>query len=97
MALQFLDLAEVELAEAIEDYNIQEKNLGNKFFEEIQEALARIVQFPQAWSKIGQNTHRYLLRKFPYSLLYVIDDEIILSVAIAHRHREPSYYSDRVT
>jgi mRNA-degrading endonuclease RelE of RelBE toxin-antitoxin system len=39
---------------------------------------------------------RCRLRRFPYGLIYAIDEGDILIVAVAHTHRRPDYWRDRM-
>jgi mRNA-degrading endonuclease RelE of RelBE toxin-antitoxin system len=39
---------------------------------------------------------RCRLRRFPYGLIYAIDRGDILIVAVAHAHRRPDYWRDRM-
>jgi len=54
-----------EFFRAIEYYENQNKGLGIEFIAKIEEAIARIVDFPYAWSRLGQNLRKCLLKKFP--------------------------------
>jgi hypothetical protein len=94
--VKFVLPADEELDEAICYYNLQQTGLGDMFFDEVNKTLERIKEFPFAWTKIGSHTRRCLLNKFPYSLMYVVEEDVILIVAVAHQHREPSYYCDRI-
>ncbi len=96
MDVEFIWPADLELDEAVAYYNIQIPGLGDRFFDEVSNAIERIKQFPPAWTMVGTHTRRCLLNKFPYSLLYTVESDLILIVAVAHQHREPSYYFDRI-
>jgi hypothetical protein len=39
---------------------------------------------------------RCLVPKFPYSIIFSIEPEFILVVAVAHAKRKPGYWHDRV-
>lgn len=96
MNCKFLYPAEIELDEAIKYYNYQLPGLGYRFYQEISSAIERIKIMPEAWTKLGNRTRRYLLKGFPYSLLYVFDEKEILVTAIAHHHRNPKQFIDRL-
>ena len=59
-------------------------------------AIDRIRRFPEAWHPMGNEIRRCRLRRFPYGLIYSKDETGILILAVAHSHREPSYWRDRV-
>ena len=96
MKVRFLSPASIELDEAVRYYNHQLPGLGFRFFQEVNAAIDRIKLFPDAWTKIGEQTRRCLLKGFPYVLLYVADGDEILITALAHLHRNPEHYRDRV-
>jgi plasmid stabilization system protein ParE len=76
-------------------YEAQEPGLGDAFLDDIEQALSSIQQFPQLWSVYNGEYRRYLLKRFPYGLVYRIDEARILIVAVAHLHRKPGYWKDR--
>jgi plasmid stabilization system protein ParE len=98
MKIRFLELAEQELGEAVEYYEAQELGLGFEFFEEVWSAIERIEQYPEAWQPISPRAHRCQTHRFPYGVIYQIREKEgeTLIVAIAHLHRKPSYWRNRV-
>jgi hypothetical protein len=70
--------------------------LGFRFFQETSAAIERIRLMPEAWMKVGQRTRRCILKGFPYALLYVVEKEEILITAVAHLHRDPEHYKERI-
>jgi hypothetical protein len=93
---RFLSPASTELDEAIKYYNQQVSGLGYRFIEEISDALELITFMPQAWTKVGKHTRRYLLKGFPYAILYVCEQNEIIITAIADLHRYPDHFMDRI-
>jgi len=59
-------------------------------------AIDRIRRFPEDWHPIGDEIRRCRLRRFPYGLIYSKDEAGILILAVAHTHREPDYWRDRI-
>lgn len=96
MRVRFISPANIELDEAIRYYDYQLPGLGYRFFQEVDAAIERIRLTPEAWTKIGNYTRRCLLKGFPYALFYTIEAEKILITAVAHLHREPEHYRDRI-
>ncbi len=97
MNISFLKLAEMELDDAFQYYESIQIGLGIQFQEEIQNSLARIINFPEMYQMIGEYSRRCLVHKFPYSVVYQYRDELneILVIAIAHLHRRPDYWISR--
>ncbi|HUN68857.1 MAG TPA: type II toxin-antitoxin system RelE/ParE family toxin [Burkholderiales bacterium] len=96
MNVRLLEVAQKELDEAVSHYNDQSPGLGDAFVLEAVSAIDRIRRFPQAWHPMGEEIRRCRLRRFPYGLIYSKDEEGILILAVAHTHREPGYWRDRV-
>lgn len=98
MKIKFLQPAEQELGEAVEYYEAQEQGLGFELFEEIWATIERIERYPQAWQFIGPRTRRCQTHRFPYGVIYQIreEEDEILIVAVAHLHRKPSYWQNRI-
>jgi plasmid stabilization system protein ParE len=94
---RLLDVAQRELDEAIVYYNGESPGLGDAFLLETVAAIDRIRRFPQAWHPLGNEMRRCRLRRFPYGLIYSSDEEGILILAVAHAHRKPGYWRDRIT
>ena len=96
MKIKFLTLAKVELNDAAFYYNLELDGLGDKYKEEIKKSVLRIIKFPESWPLEKGNIRKYLLHKFPYKILYSIEHDCILIIAIAHQHRKPDYWIDRI-
>ena len=96
MTIRFLEIAEIELDQAIHWYGTQAPGLGEAFLIEVLSVADRITRFPDAWHLIGENIRRCRLNRFPYGLIYAVDNEDILVLAVAHLHRRPEYWRDRL-
>lgn len=96
MNIQLLEPAQQELDEAIAWYADQAPGLGDAFLIEILKALKLITQFPQAWHPLSLETRRCRLNRFPYSVIYSQEGDGLLVIAIAHQHRKPGYWRDRL-
>jgi len=96
MKIRFLEIAEVELGEAVKFYNREVPCLGDQFLTEVLNALDRIARFPSAWHPCSKRTRRCQTKRFPYGVIYRHTQDEILVVAIANLHREPAYWEDRL-
>ena len=96
MTARFLEIAETELDEAIRWYDAQALGLGDVFLVEILAAVHRITLYPEAWHLLGDGVRRCRLTRFPYGLIYTVDKNDILVLAVAHLHRQPDYWRDRL-
>jgi toxin ParE2 len=96
MKINFLEIAQIELDDAVEFYNYEVPGLGDAFLAEVLNALNRIGEFPEAWHPCSKRTRRCQTRRFPYGIIYQKRDHEILVVAVANLHREPDYWKNRV-
>jgi len=94
--VRVLEVAQQELDEAISYYNGQVAGLGDAFLLEVVAAIERIRRFPEGWHPLSEHVRRCRLRRFPYGLIYQPDKNEIIIVAVAHSHRRPSYWRDRL-
>ena len=96
MRVRLLEPAERELDDAIAYYNAQAPGLGDAFLLELLRAIDLISQYPEAWHPLGSDTRRCRLRRFPYAAIYAREPEGLLIVAVAHLHRRPGYWRERL-
>lgn len=96
MEIRFLTVAETEVDEAVAYYNRELDGLGTQFLIDLREAVERIARLPHAWHPLSERTRRCRTRRFPYGIIYQVRQDTILVVAVAHLHRKPNYWRDRV-
>lgn len=96
MEIRFLEIAERELDEAVTYYNVESPGLGDEFLLQFLNALERIRQYSEASQRFSQNTRRCRVHRFPWGVIYQILESEILVVAVAHLHRDPGYWQNRI-
>ncbi|MEI8325258.1 MAG: type II toxin-antitoxin system RelE/ParE family toxin [Betaproteobacteria bacterium] len=96
MSLRWGKAARTELEEAVQWYEAQLPELGDKLLAEILAASVLIEQFPSAWHPLSKRARSHRLNRFPYSLIDTCraEDDIRI-VALAHQHRRPFYWRNR--
>ena len=89
--------------EALAEYNAaahyyaeQQPGLDLQFIVSIEEAIGLILEDPQRWRTIDEDVRRCLAHMFPYAILYTIEADFVLIVAVAHSSRQPSYWRKRL-
>jgi toxin ParE1/3/4 len=92
----FLAPAEEEMREAAEYYERQTRGLGHEFLAEVQRTVDRIVENPQLGQVVRRNIRRRLMPRFPFGILYRIDPQEIVIIAVMHLRRRPGYWEERV-
>ena len=95
--LEYLDEALDEAEHAARWYADRSPTAAAGFADELDVATAAIERAPETWPPYDHGTRRFLLRRFPYFLVYRVEPERVVIVAVAHAHRRPGYWKDRVT
>lgn len=97
MRFSFHPQAEEELFAAIEYYEECESGLGQAFLLEVMTAIANVTDFPTAWTKVDNDVRRCLTHRFPYAILFSIEEDTVLILAVMHLKREPGYWRSRLS
>ncbi|MBU1262910.1 type II toxin-antitoxin system RelE/ParE family toxin [bacterium] len=92
----FLPDAEADFNEAIEYYEECQAGLGNDFALEVHHAISRILEHPAGWTKVSPNCRRCLTNRFPFGVIYVVEQDSILILAIMNLHRHPACWKNRI-
>jgi toxin ParE1/3/4 len=87
--------AECDLAEAYGWYEAQVPGLGSDFLLSIDAALSSIQRTPEMYRILYKNVRRALVRRFPYGILYVVEEDRIVVLGILHARRDPMTWQDR--
>lgn len=99
MRVELLDAALHEASDAAAYYDLEVPGLGNDYIGELDRAVVAIGERPEAWPRFGvvrrQTVRRFLLSRFPYSVVYLPNDDHALIVAVAHGRRRPTYWASR--
>ena len=95
MRVIFTRFARLELEDAVRYYDLEFAGLGRRFKEEVRKAVLRVAAYPRAWSKERGDVRKCLLHKFPFKLMYSLEQDHILVIAVAHQHRKPDYWVGR--
>jgi plasmid stabilization system protein ParE len=94
--LEYLDEALEEAVAAARWYVDRSPTAATAFSSEIDEAESAIVRLPDAWPRFDHGTRRYLLRRFPFSVVYRVEAARSGIVAVAHARRRPGYWKSRM-
>ncbi|HEX5645389.1 MAG TPA: type II toxin-antitoxin system RelE/ParE family toxin [Nitrospira sp.] len=92
----FHEAASAEVNEAAKYYEERVPGLGLLFLAAVEEAAEKVLANPEAFQLVGEEIRHKLIRRFPYSLLYVIEPDRIRVIAVAHQKRRPGYWIYRL-
>jgi plasmid stabilization system protein ParE len=88
--------ATTDVKSAVAGYRRRSPKAALDFVEELNRASQTIRESPERWP-IGKNgTRRFLLWRFPFTIIYSEQQSIITIWAVAHASRRPEYWAGRL-
>lgn len=87
--------ARAELLVAIDWYLAHSPKAAENFADAVEHALREIAQAPERWPRHPFGTRRYVLPRFPYSVIYRVPGPVVHVYAVAHAKRKPGYWRAR--
>lgn len=96
MNYEFHPEAERELYEAALRYEAEVPRLGLRFGNEVERAIQVLLQHPELGASLDDDLRHFVLRKFPFSIVYAVGRDLVYIVALAHGSREPEYWRPRI-
>jgi toxin ParE1/3/4 len=95
--LDFHPEALLEFEEAVRFYNERGRDLGRRFAREVRLTTGKIEATPERWRVIEGDVRRCSVRVFPYAVLYTVERDSILILAIMHTRRQLGYWRRRLS
>lgn len=96
MNVRFLTIAQQEVDDAVVWFAERAEGKGVDFLDELDRVVRLVKTYPYASPQIEPEIRRCLFARFPYSLVYGVDNDTIIVIAVAHTHRAPHYWIDRL-
>jgi len=85
-----------ELKSALTWYLERNETAALKFAAEIDRSIELIVDSPGRWPSGEQSTRKFVLRRFPFAIIYREKPDAVQVLAVAHGYRRPGYWKDRL-
>jgi len=76
-------------------YNSQKDHLGDEFLNEIDKLQNQIKSNPKKFPKVRNDIRKAVLKRFPYSIFFVVTDKKISVIAVFHNSRNPIVWQKR--
>jgi len=95
MRVRFAEAANDELNDACGWFERQQSGLGDRFRSDVREATRLIAGSPLLFPVELEDVRRYVMRRFSYTLRYVLRGDEVWIVAVSHQHRRPDYWVER--
>lgn len=96
MRFLFHEAAEAELDHAAAYYESCKPGLGIAFAEEVFATIGVISAHPEVGTPISRNTRRFLVKRFPFGVIYQSKGSALRIIAVADLRRRPGYWEDRL-
>jgi hypothetical protein len=96
MILEFHPAARDEFVAAAEYYETAVPGLGGRFLVAVTHATAAILQHPDVGGRRGAHARQLIVTGFPYDVVYMFRNDVVSILAVAHHHRRPGYWRDRL-
>jgi toxin ParE1/3/4 len=94
-AVEVHPLAADEAEAAERWYRDRNETSATRFRRELDRAVGLIADRPDAAPPYVGNTRRFLLRRFPFFVVYRVFSQHVQVVAVAHARRRPHYWLQR--
>lgn len=85
-----------EARDAREWYAERSSVTADAFMVELDTAIDRICELPDRWATYLHGTRRYLMKRFPYLVVYRVIKDRLQVIAVAHGKRKPGYWRRRL-
>lgn len=91
----FTPAARAELIEAQDWYEGEAPGLGRRFRQAIDALAERMSANPRQFLVVLKSVRRALLRRFPYALFFVVEEQTLFVIACFHASRDPLQWQNR--
>lgn len=91
----FRRAAQAEFDAAALRYDTQRPGLGAQFLSEIGRAVDQAATHPERFSISHGSIRRVPVRRFPYSVFYLVESDRIVVLAVFHVRRDPMIWRTR--
>jgi plasmid stabilization system protein ParE len=93
---EFHPAARREFLAADDWYAARSPEASAAFLAAISDALQNVTSSPQRWPGYLYGTRRFVLQRFPFSVIYLDDPDQVRVIAVAHAKRKPGYWKRRI-
>jgi plasmid stabilization system protein ParE len=92
--LSFKEKASHELMEIHNWYELQHKGLGESFLDSVNNSLAVMTFAPRIYPVVYRQIRRASIKRFPYSIFYIVDEIAIRILRILHNRRDSNEWKN---
>lgn len=96
IAIRYLTPAVLELERAVDRYQSVSPQIVRAFLDEYLRALDQLRIFPESAPMFSKPVRRLVLRKYPYSILFYINDQQVVIVSVMAHKQNPDQWKARI-
>lgn len=87
--------AQTDIESAAAWYDRQRRGLGEEFLDEVLNVCKTLSEHPKMYPVIHKRTRRAVIRRFPFGIYFLVEEECIVVIAIMHSSRHPKQWQQR--
>jgi len=84
-----------EIQSAASWYSDRSESAAAAFVTELDKAIALIAEAPFRWPIAKNGARKFILNRFPFAVVYRVNESRLQILAVAHGHRRPGYWKSR--
>ena len=88
-------VAAKEFDDSIAYYENQRIGLGQEFRIVIEDHFQQILDYPEWFTKVRGDVRRAVVRRFPFVIHFLVEDERIVILSVFHASRNPEHWRQR--
>jgi len=88
--------AEWDILESYLWYEEKREGLGEEFLASLDKAKKAIISNPGTYRIRRKNARGFLVDRFPYIILYALEEENINVISVFHTSKDPTSWEDRI-
>ena len=96
MRVQLADGAKRDFNEGLHWYRKRSDQAADRFTEMTDITIGRILKDPTRYRQIRPNIRTICYKRYPYSLIYLIQPDTLVIIAVAHDKRREGYWNRRL-
>ncbi len=89
MKVLFTDAARAESLEAFDFYHERSEQAASRFLERLAAACDWLSKYPETGKSLSARTRRYLMKTFPYLVIYRVTEGSVWIIGVVHEKRDP--------
>lgn len=87
--------AQADIRRAAGFYENEAPGLGAEFVSEVEHVFVRVSENPEIGTPLRSGARELLVRRFPYVVIYRVEPERVLVLAVGHQRRHPDFWLGR--